>query len=63
MYKVIETVDIYEIVYYQWKGFLSIEKLNEGFRIDFIYTVIVRYDSYDTNYSLGLVAGFDDFFR
>ena len=25
--------DDFEIVYYQWEGFLSSERLNEGFRI------------------------------
>ena len=60
----------FEIVYYQWKGFLSSERLMEAselclnlFRLYGInYTVIERYDSYGMNYSSGLVVRFDNFF-
>ena len=61
----------FEIVYYQWKGFLSSERLMEAselclnlFRLYGInYTVIERYDSYGMNYSSGLVVRFENFFR
>ena len=50
-------IDDFEIVYYQWKGFLRSERLTEGFRIVLYFVYIVR-----QYYTKGLVAGFDDFF-
>ena len=52
--------DDFEIVYYQWEDFLSSERLIEGFRIVLEF---ISFGSYGMNYTQGLVAGFDDFFR